>query len=1256
MKLNKILGLCIIIICFMSLGFSTTDATGITLGSTTSQTTGTIQGVKLQANYDITLTAVTKSSSDTSNIAKVYSNADVLIDTASFSGDVATFNISFNSTDIFKIVTTHDTTSFNRAYSATGSYYPVIGTNVNYLSGTGTTLADDNDQAFSVVSVTTELTVLAPNVTGGLNDNIVAYYKLENLLDSTPNSYDLTNNGATGGVTGILNNSYSFDGVNDYMDIGEYTVFNNLQTIVFSGWFNTTSTTLQQIYTVRGATNPGVKMTVGINDPTPGDIRIDSASSTNFITLVNPPGSYNDGDWHHIVVSINYITKEYYTYVDNILIGSGTNANIRTYNAFNVNTNNLGCNVPTVQHFDGVVDEVAIFNETLTVDDISFLYNSGAPTVAQQYPFSPLLQVNILNITANNELFVNDTVFETPNIEFKVDYEVINSDIGNFTNTSTISYTDLANGIYNIQFEVCYNSTCDTSINYTYTVNVTTFLLFDSIKVNDVTISNGTYYNVNDLVFNVSILNLSTNGNVNQTYYLYNSTNDLISSSQYATNNIVGSFNLLGLDEGTYYIYFYTQNDETNTTTQNYYFTIDTITPVVTENIPTEIYTYSLEGISINVTDINLVSCIINIDSTNYNCSTFTNRTFSTNGNKSWTITATDLAGNQAIETGVLLVSPTQYIYFNDVNSTQITNFTLGGISYTEYAEINVYDLGLGTHKLLFEKQGFQSGNITITFNETSEINTTYVIPFAQIIFTFYNIIDSSYIEGGNVTTIQIIGDDYSKTFNTTNRNLTIIDSDIVIDTYNVIVSNPEYETVNTLFTYNNQEVIILNIYMTPTDVVGETVADLIVEVQDLDGNVQQNILTLQYIWDSATLQDVLINQKTTDYSGQTSYKVLLDTRLYTFCAQYNSILYCNDRGSVNINTEKVIIPIDTTILEPTDFNTLYLSSFPYSLTNVTTGNTSLITFTWNNPSQDIDNYCLKVYKKVEGVETLLSPNGEQCSTSHNNGLSLSITLEAETVYVAKAVIIQDGEQRILKVITLNEDYELLGFLQTYGLHKIICLVLIFLAIGIGLHPRVHNITITHLSIPISYLIISIIFPTILTLDIFIIVLFINLGTIRLFTKRDDIGSNTKISTILSIVIIYVIMIFTTTTILNDFDDRDLLDDYGTNLLTYLQGDSSSIQSELNTFVSESNEELNSTKSGSTPGGEDKTDNTLTFFIKSLGWVDTFFNMMSKIFAIPQTIYTMLGFTTEFMTGIFFYINWILNIVVMRVFYESLFK
>src|SRR6056297_2173943 len=90
-------------------------------------------------------------------------------------------------------------------------------------------------------------------VNGTLIDNQVAYYKMDgDVLDATGNGNILTNNGATV-TTGIINQGYYFDGVNDYVTLSK--TWTGEQT--YNIWFKINGSGEQVIYELSDNVNSG---------------------------------------------------------------------------------------------------------------------------------------------------------------------------------------------------------------------------------------------------------------------------------------------------------------------------------------------------------------------------------------------------------------------------------------------------------------------------------------------------------------------------------------------------------------------------------------------------------------------------------------------------------------------------------------------------------------------------------------------------------------------------------------------------------------------------------------------------------------------------------------------------------------------------------------------------------------------------------------------------------------------------------------
>jgi len=220
---------------------------------------------------------------------------------------------------------------------------------------------------------------------GGANplwDGLLAYYT----ADSTPNdalgTYNGTLvNGATYG-TGIINQGFSLDGVNDYVDIGNNLDFDGTTSFSFSFWANpsdlTGINTLFRKYdtsTVEGYVlfynNGQLWFYLRGGSSSKLDVRTSSSYTTamTYITLSydgsrTPSGIkiYVDGISQTLVTISNTLTSST-SNTANFILSSGGGAGLNP--------------------FAGIIDEFSIFNKELTSTEVTELYNSGA---GKQYP------------------------------------------------------------------------------------------------------------------------------------------------------------------------------------------------------------------------------------------------------------------------------------------------------------------------------------------------------------------------------------------------------------------------------------------------------------------------------------------------------------------------------------------------------------------------------------------------------------------------------------------------------------------------------------------------------------------------------------------------------------------------------------------------------------------------------------------------------------------------------------------------------
>ena len=167
--------------------------------------------------------------------------------------------------------------------------------------------------------------------------------------------------------------SLVFDGVDDFVLINNNSNIDFASAFSFSAWFKTTDTS-----STMAITSNALKFMAQLHSPTTR-IRCQVFDGSGGVKNVDINSSgYNDGNWHHLAFTTDGLTttnglKVYY---DGVLTQQGTlnNSGIRT------TTNNwqLGRHSTTF-HYNGLLDEVAVFNSELSASNVTSIYNSGSP-------------------------------------------------------------------------------------------------------------------------------------------------------------------------------------------------------------------------------------------------------------------------------------------------------------------------------------------------------------------------------------------------------------------------------------------------------------------------------------------------------------------------------------------------------------------------------------------------------------------------------------------------------------------------------------------------------------------------------------------------------------------------------------------------------------------------------------------------------------------------------------------------------------
>ena len=167
------------------------------------------------------------------------------------------------------------------------------------------------------------------------------------------------------------NFSLNFDGQNDYVDLGQ-NLLSGTGDFSISLWANSTSSSSDQILIQKRDVN-GFNGEYLLLFQSNGKIKIWTYRNGYQWTVVSPE-TYNDGEWHHIVAVQDNSINGGRLYVDGIEVGSSSNGVVNLMGPLRTF---LGADMRDYNRYlNGFLDNVMIYSDLLTTDEIELLYNN----------------------------------------------------------------------------------------------------------------------------------------------------------------------------------------------------------------------------------------------------------------------------------------------------------------------------------------------------------------------------------------------------------------------------------------------------------------------------------------------------------------------------------------------------------------------------------------------------------------------------------------------------------------------------------------------------------------------------------------------------------------------------------------------------------------------------------------------------------------------------------------------------------------
>jgi hypothetical protein len=264
------------------------------------------------------------------------------------------------------------------------------------------------------------------NVSGSLTQGLVGYWPFcGNANDDSGNGNNGTVNGATLTTDrfGNANGAYSFNGINNWIDIQNNSTINFQNEFSISLWLNTNQNNINAGLIGKWNDFNGTllggqeEFAITVNDNVANTmfalLRTNTSPNTNFQVQFDNSG-YNGNQWnlYTYVFSNNNISL----YKNGTLVGtSATTGTIVNY-IQNLEIGRYGGGQPTSggnTHFSGTLDDIGIWNRALTTQEITQLYNQTP--CFNLITVTDTLIINVGQLSYNNPIAYANNITIAPN-------------------------------------------------------------------------------------------------------------------------------------------------------------------------------------------------------------------------------------------------------------------------------------------------------------------------------------------------------------------------------------------------------------------------------------------------------------------------------------------------------------------------------------------------------------------------------------------------------------------------------------------------------------------------------------------------------------------------------------------------------------------------------------------------------------------------------------------------------------------------
>jgi len=288
----------------------------------------------------------------------------------------------------------------------------------------------------------------------GLKTDLISYYKLdENAASTTVDDAHGSNDGTASTNTnnlydasGKINSAFDFNGTDDYVDIDDAGGVGTIES--YGLWFKTSSTENYKILLSRGNNAEAYTfLSLGINL---GKLMIQTRGSTDGVISDTSTNSYNDGNWHFIVLKYN--NRDVSAIIDNsetVSVVAPVNFDVTSFDYLTIGCLRKDTTAITSQFFDGLIDEVGIWSRALNSTEVSKLYNSTKAQFRVNNLGEDSIDMYYGNDAVSTTSSASDTYFEPVSMYYLDDNA--NDFVG--SNDGTVNGATLSSGYINGSYD-----------------------------------------------------------------------------------------------------------------------------------------------------------------------------------------------------------------------------------------------------------------------------------------------------------------------------------------------------------------------------------------------------------------------------------------------------------------------------------------------------------------------------------------------------------------------------------------------------------------------------------------------------------------------------------------------------------------------------------------------------------------------------------------------------------------------------------